>query len=171
MSMENLLEGRKNMEISEILRSLKVKKNLAIQIGILLVVVVTGMMLISNRTNTGDTKVMLKTEEEVVHNSDSIRVPGYEKLEFKAGKTTQKVTLYNPSQNDCNFKMSLILEDGTVIWQSDTLEPGYAFSRITLDQKLEKGTYENVLLKYECNSVEDNRELNGSQISLMLIVK
>lgn len=101
----------------------------------------------------------------------NISVPGYEKLEFQAGKKMQRVYLHNPKGNTCYFKLSLTLEDGTVIWQSDLLEPGMAFNRIQLEQTLEKGTYQNVTLNYECYALVDQRKLNGSAIKLYLEVK
>ena len=67
--------------------------------------------------------------------------------------------------------MSLILEDGTVIWKSDYLEPGMAFDRIELSQALEKGSYANVTLQYDCYSIADKRELNGSAVTVTLEVK
>ena len=67
--------------------------------------------------------------------------------------------------------MSLILEDGTVIWKSDYLEQGMAFGRMELNQALEKGNDENVTLQYDCYSIADKRELNGSAVTVTLEVK
>ena len=59
-------------------------------------------------------------------NTDTIDIPGFEALNMKAGTTEQSVNLYNPEQNTCYFKMSLILADGTVLWESDLVALGKA---------------------------------------------
>lgn len=150
-------------------------------IGILLVMLYSSGILENLTAPAGDRKVDSKTgkvvtgiteynPDEITENPD-ISVPGYEKLEFVAGKKKQNVYLNNPDGNTCYFVMSLILEDGTVIWKSDYLEPGMAFDRIELNQPLEKGNYENVTLQYDCYSIADKRELNGSAVTVTLEVK
>lgn len=103
-----------------------------------------------------------------VEESDSISIPGYDTFIFTAGRTYQEITLYNPEENTCYFKMSLVLEDGTVIWTSDLLEPGMAFTSIELDQSLDIGTYSDVLLKYDCYSLKDQSQLNGAEIKVTI---
>ena len=102
----------------------------------------------------------------------TIAIPGFDSLNFKAGVTEQAVSLYNPNQNTCYFKMSLILADGTKLWESKLVEPGQAFYKITLNQPLSVGTYENAVLKYECFSNSDGSGvLNGSENKFTLNVK
>ncbi len=102
--------------------------------------------------------------------NENISVPGYDVLEFTAGKKEQNVLLHNPEENTCCFDMSLTLEDGTVIWQADSkLEPGTAFTSIILDQPLKEGTYENAKLTYKCCTLTDHTELNGSEIAVKII--
>lgn len=150
-------------------------------IGIFLALLYSSGALESLTCSGGDRKVDVQTGKvadtvreydpsEITENGN-VSVPGYEKLELKAGKTKQKVYLLNPKENTCYFKLSLMLEDGTVIWQSDLLEPGMAFDRIELNQGLEKGTYEHATLQYDCYSLADKRELNGSRIQLILEVR
>lgn len=101
---------------------------------------------------------------------DSISIPGYDTFEFVAGKKDQEIMLHNPKDNTCYFKMSLILDDGTVIWApEELLEPGIAFSTIVLDKPLEEGTYENVTLKYQCYSLTDKSPYNGSEITVRIV--
>lgn len=100
--------------------------------------------------------------------SASIAVPGYDTLTFKAGRKTQQITLHNPEENTCYFKLSLILADGTTIWTSDLLEPGMAFTSIELDKALDKGTYSDVTLKYDCYSLKDQSQLNGAEIKVTI---
>ncbi len=101
----------------------------------------------------------------------SIAVPGYEKLEFAAGKTTQAVNLKNPPENACTFVLSLRLDDnGENLWTGKELSPGEAFTRITLNKALDAGEYP-ATLHYDCYTIEDNRPLNGAEIQLILEVK
>lgn len=104
-------------------------------------------------------------------NTDTIDIPGFEAINLKAGSTEQSVNLYNPEQNTCYFRMSLLSSDGTELWKSDLVEPGKAIYNITLNQTLEAGEYENAVLKYECFAMNDEQTpLNGSEIKLTLNV-
>ncbi len=79
------------------------------------------------------------------------------------------MNFYNPEQNTCYFKMSLLLPDGTQLWESGLVEPGKAVYEITLNQTLTAGKYENATLKYECFAMDDEQTpLNGSEIKLTL---
>ena len=102
---------------------------------------------------------------------ENIAIPGYEKLDFTAGKTAQTVNLKNPAENACTFILSLTLdEDGETLWTGEALSPGEAFTRITLTKALDAGSYV-ATLHYDCYTIEDNRPLNGAEIQLTLEVK
>lgn len=104
-------------------------------------------------------------------NTDTIDIPGFEALNMKAGTTEQSVNLYNPEQNTCYFKMSLILADGTVLWESDLVAPGKAIYELTLTEALDAGEYADTILKYECFAMDEAQTpLNGSEIKLTLHV-
>lgn len=107
---------------------------------------------------------------DITENPD-IAYPGYGELSFKADKKKQAIYLQNPKENTCYFQMSLILSDGRMIWQSEYLEPGNAFNRISLSESLPKGIYENTVLQYDSYSIKDGRQLNGSSIKLTLKVQ
>ena len=100
----------------------------------------------------------------------NIAIPGYEKLDFAAGKTAQTVNLKNPPDNACTFVLTLTLEDGEILWTGAALSPGEAFTRITLSKALDAGEYP-ATLHYDCYTIEDNRPLNGAEIELTLEVK
>ena len=100
----------------------------------------------------------------------NIAIPGYEKLDFAAGKTAQAVSLKNPAENACTFVLSLTLDDGTALWTGEALSPGEAFTRITLTKALDAGSYA-ATLHYDCYTIEDNKPLNGAEIQLTLEVK
>ena len=101
---------------------------------------------------------------------ENIAIPGYEKLSFAAGKTAQAVNLKNPAENSCTFVLTLTLEDGEAFWTGKTLQPGEAFTRITLTRALDAGDYP-ATLHYDCYTIEDNQPLNGAEIQLTLEVK
>ena len=100
---------------------------------------------------------------------ENIAIPGYEKLDFAAGKTVQTVNLKNPPENACTFVLSLTLDDGTTLWTGEALKPGEAFTRITLTRALDAGEYP-ATLHYDCYTIEDNQPLNGAEIKLTLEV-
>ena len=106
------------------------------------------------------------------------------------------MNFYNPEENTCYFRISLVLEQGngaetgnasgdapgneqgaagsaeneTVLWTSDLIEPGEEVGSITLNKELESGEYP-AILKYECFSLKDETPLNGSNVELTLKVK
>lgn len=112
------------------------------------------------------------TAATVEKNPDSIAIPGYEMLELKAGSKEQTLCMPNPPQNCCYFQISLYLEDGTLLWQSELIEPGTNSKPIVLSKALEKGMYPNAVLRYFCYRMdEDLSPLNGAETKLTLWVK
>jgi len=96
------------------------------------------------RESISETEGESETEVEVTLHS--IAVPGYEALTMKADTVKQEISLENPKSNPCYFVISMILEDGTKIWESEYIAPGGRSSPITLTEPLEKGRYENTKL-------------------------
>ena len=109
-----------------------------------------------------------KDYSNIVENPN-ISIPGYESLDFTAGKKKQSVDFYNPDENTCYFRISLVVEEET-LWTSELLVPGEHIKSIKLDRELESGDYP-ATLKYECFSLKDETPLNGSDIELTLIVR
>ena len=83
---------------------------------------------------------------------ENIAIPGYEKLDFAAGKTAQTVSLKNPPENACTFVLTLTLEGGETLWTGKALSPGEAFTRITLTKALDAGSYA-ATLHYDCHTI------------------
>jgi len=108
--------------------------------------------------------------EAAPDSGENIAIPGYEKLNFEAGKTAQAVNLKNPAENACTFVLALMLEGGETLWTGKALSPGEAFTRIMLERALDAGEYP-ATLHYDCYSIEDNQPLNGAEIELTLEVK
>lgn len=108
----------------------------------------------------------------VEKNNDSIAIPGYEGLSLNANSKKQDLCLPNPAQNTCYFQISLFLEDGTLLWQSDLIEPGGTSAPMVLEQALEQGTYPKAVLHYSCFEMnKDLTPLNGAEIKVTLRVK
>ena len=78
--------------------------------------------------------------------------------------------LYNPENNACYFRISLLL-DGGALWRSDLLAPGQTAPQQMLSRALAAGEY-SAVLKYECFADEaETVPLNGSEIALTLRVQ
>ena len=139
-------------------------------VSLLIVLILTG-----NTPNDNDkgSKNDENTESETVieKNPDAIAIPGYEILELQADQKQQSLSLPNPPQNVCYFQISLYLEDGTLLWKSELIEPGAISKPILLHQELAKGTYANAVLKYDCFKADGQTPLNGAETKLTLWVK
>lgn len=139
-----------------------------LSIVILLFLILKGCNNTPNGNQENDT-VSTTTAQK---NPNSIAIPGYEMLTLKADSTKQTICLPNPPQNCCYFKITLSLEDGTVLWQSDFVPPGETSAAITLSKPLSKGTYTGAKLTYQCFQMnEDFTPLNGAETKLTLVVK
>ena len=101
--------------------------------------------------------------------SDSIAVPGFERLVMKAGQKQQDVLLFNPENNKCFFVIEILTADGTSLFKSGLIEPGKALYSIEISQTLEAGSYDAVL-RYSCYAEGTLAELNGAETSLKLEV-
>ena len=112
------------------------------------------------------------TTAAIEKNPDSIAIPGYEMLEMKAGSKEQSLCMPNPPQNCCYFQIALYLEDGTLLWQSELIEPGTTSKPIVLTKALDKGMYPNAILRYSCYRMDESlTPLNGAETKLTLWVK
>ena len=110
--------------------------------------------------------------DSVEKRTDSIAIPGYEGISLKAGSKEQEIGFPNPAQNTCYFQISLMLEDGTILWRSELVAPGEVSDPITLEESLEAGVYPNALLKFDCYTMDGAmRALNGAATKMTLHVK
>ena len=108
----------------------------------------------------------------VEKNDNTISIPGYEGISLVADTKQQTVGLPNPAQNTCYFQITLLLENGTELWQSKLIEPGKVSDPMKLVNALPKGTYPNAILQYDCYSMDGNMTaLNGAETKLTLWVK
>ena len=143
-------------------------------VSIIVIAIVIGVWIIFFRQpiQLPNDSISIQNIEAVEKNKNSISVPGYEGITLKADSLEQTVALSNPPQNTCYFLITLCLEDGTRLWQSDYIKPGETSSPIVLTQSLEKGTYPNAVLQYSCFKMDDEKTpLNGAETKLTLRVK
>lgn len=112
---------------------------------------------IVQQSNNGDSQTF----------ADNIAIPCWDSLTMTANQLEQSVNFYNPKANKgINFKLTLSLDDGTILYKSELIPCGKAIYNITLDSSLEPGTY-NATLDYECIST-DGVQLNGSSMDFTL---
>lgn len=143
-----------------------------IVVSVLLVIIAFLIVKLCGNAPTGaQSNDALPETQAVEKNPDSIAIPGYEVLELKANSATQVLSLQNPAQNVCYFQISLYLEDGTLLWQSELIAPGDVSEPIALTKSLEPGTYRNAILKYSCFKMDGVTPLNGAETKLTLWVK
>lgn len=141
-------------------------------IAFLLVLIAVMLIFVRCSIEPSSTDNPKKPSSTQIVKPESIAIPGYEGLELIAGTKKQTLSLPNPEQNACYFQISLYLEDGTMLWKSELIEPGEVSKPMTLKQKLEKGTYPNAILRYECFAMDGSMTpLNGAEMKLTLRVK
>ena len=117
-----------------------------------------------------DTGIPKQTDEPEESTSGGIQIPGYSKAEMEEGDTQLHLSIGNPKENNCGFYVTVRLEDGTVLYKSELLKPGYGLTEIPLEQTLNKGTYDAEVF-YECVTLdEDASPLNSAISKFQLIV-
>ncbi len=113
---------------------------------------------------------------EGVHTEDTggvtqgIAIPGYKSITIDANTTDVSVNLQNPEGNPCYFIISLLLDDGTKLYESKMVSPGMGLYEITLTQPLTPGEYP-ATIKYETYSLEGLNPLNGAEVKITLIAQ
>lgn len=138
----------------------------------LLALILIVLLLQNCSSGPGTTNYQPTQETTVQKNHDSISIPGYEALELTADRKQQTICLSNPVQNNCYFEISLYLEDGTLLWKSEPIEPGEATKPLVLTRELSKGYYSGAVLRYNCYRMDrDRTPLNGAETKVTLWVK
>lgn len=151
------------------------KRYLVILLIILVVIAVlisVWAIFINQDMSQTNTDIQNQDSDLIEKNENTISIPGYEGITLRADSLEQIVSLNNPIQNTCYFVITLYLEDGTRLWQSDYIKPGETSSPIVLNQPLEKGNYPNAVLQYSCFKMDSEKtQLNGAETKLTLRVK
>lgn len=137
--------------------------------GCLVVLLIIAVLLHIDRTSSPESSASTPVVEK---KPDTIAIPGYEMLELIADRKEQTLSLPNPDQNMCYFQISLHLEDGTLLWKSELIEPGKTCKPMILTKALGKGTYPNAFLRYSCYRMDEALSpLNGAETKVTLWVK
>lgn len=110
-------------------------------------------------------------EEETAPPSQGIQIPGYGTAVMRAGDTVLSLSIGNPKANKCGFYATLKLADGTELYKSELLEPGYGLTEVPLSQTLPAGEY-TAMVFYQCVSLDESHTpLNSAESEFKLIVK
>lgn len=97
-----------------------------------------------------------------------IDVLGFKSLVFISNQTSQKVNFYNPSENDCLFKLTLYANDKQ-LWESGYIQPNDGYYDIEISDPLDVGEYDGKLI-YQCYK-DDGTQLNSAVVTFKLTVK
>ncbi|MCI5656161.1 MAG: hypothetical protein SOT80_10915 [Candidatus Pseudoruminococcus sp.] len=117
--------------------------------------------------NTGLPEESKKSTES---SSSGTQIPGYGTAKMKAGDTQLHLSIGNPKENNCGFYATLQLEDGTVLYKSELLKPGYGLTEVPLQRTLKKGTYDAEVF-YECVTLDEEQSpLNSAKSKFKLVV-
>lgn len=148
------------------------RKNHVILILSLIFIIALIVIFFSLYWNSTRLQVATPIETPAIHQPvGQIAIPGYESLTLSANEKKQNISLSNPAQNQCYFRISILLDSGKTIWESDYIAPG-ASSQIVLSKKYEPNVYYNSTLKYECFTLDESHTpLNGAETVLTLIFK
>lgn len=110
-------------------------------------------------------------EAESSSQGAGIQIPGYSTARMAAGDTSLYLSIGNPEDNTCGFYATLMLADGTILYKSDLLNPGYGLTEVPLLETLQKGEYDAVVL-YECVTLDEaHSPLNSAESEFKLIVE
>ena len=111
-----------------------------------------------------------ESKKSTESSSSGTQIPGYGTAEMKAGDTQLHLSIGNPKENNCGFYATLQLEDGTVLYKSELLKPGYGLTEVPLQQTLKKGTYDAEVF-YECVTLDEEQSpLNSAKSKFKLVV-
>lgn len=145
-------------------------KKYLIVIGIILAIILWAFR--PDTTSLQSNGVVWNGKQNIVSQStaENICIPCFDALHFNAGVKEQKVNFYNPEINSCYMNMSIELADGTEIWSTNNIAPGYGVYDIVLNEALESGEYNNSHFVVRCFDTETDTEMNGANIVFNLYV-
>lgn len=148
---------------------------IAIALLLLLALLLGCYMLDNNKRpeidpNAGEYTSALKRPDNI--DESKILIPGYGKFTIEKGSKTIDTVLFNPEDNPCYFKFTLIeQETGDVLYESKLVPPGQGITPIKINKSYgEVGVYP-AILKFETVDFEDEDiTYNGSEMEVTLNV-
>lgn len=120
--------------------------------------------------NAGDCSSVLKRPKNI--SNSKILVPGYGKFVVRKGSDTINTVFFNPEDNPCFFKFTLIEKStNEILYESKLVPPGKGITSIKINKVFnEFGSY-NVILKLQSFDLENtNVEYNGADMEVNLNV-
>ena len=115
--------------------------------------------------------ILLESEGREKVLNQSISILGFSELHMKSGELNQSFDFRNPNTNDCYMDITLLLSDGTKLFEIKRIEPGYGIKEVQLNDVLENGDYLNCCFNVQCFSLKDDTQLNGASMSVDLYVR
>ncbi len=120
---------------------------------LLICLVILVNCLSEHETGTQDDVVWSPQIEDGIYNDDDslaeeieqkqITIHGFTDWTIPAGQTDSlPIALENSEGNPCYFSFSIVLQDGTKLYESDHVPPGESLRNITINKALEKGDHQ-----------------------------
>lgn len=103
--------------------------------------------------------------------SKGIQIPGYRDARMKEGDKTLRLSIGNPKDNEAAFYATVELEDGTVLYRSELLEPGFGMKEIPVSEDLKKGEYSAYVIYQIVSLDEAHTPMNTARSAFTLYVE
>lgn len=128
----------------------------------LIATVILAMLFVSSKHSNIQKQEVLKHDASATafamsNTGESLTVPGFSKIRFKAGEKYQSIFLSNPAGNGADLSITMIV-DGITVYQSGLIAPGECIKEIELVTPLETGNYDCIV---EYRFYTDGVQLNG----------
>lgn len=107
-------------------------------------------------------------DEDTDSHGKSIIINAFTDWSLPAGKTENlPILLENPKGNPCYFTFSIILSDGTLLYESKQIPPGNRISAITINQPLTEGKYAAELV-IRTNDTKTGAPMNSAKSKITI---
>ena len=102
------------------------------------------------------------------NSSQSIQINGFTDWSLPAEKTENlPILLENPKGNPCYFTFSIVLSDGTLLYESKQVPPGNRINSVTINQPLAEGKYTAELVIHT-NDTETGAPMNSAKSKITI---
>lgn len=142
---------------------------------ILILSITVGIMAIMNTVNNskpnGYSGIKWNGVRQINNPTEQkyIAVSGFADLKFVADSTKQSVNFYNPKENNCLMDLSIVMQNGDVIWQTENIRPDYGLYTINLYSTLKKGEYPACIVA-RFKTMDGCTKLNSATFKIKIIV-
>jgi hypothetical protein len=101
-----------------------------------------------------------------------ILIPGYGTFTIEKGSDTLNTVLFNPEDNPCFFKFTLVeKETGEILYESKLVPPGQGISPVKMTKTFEEAGVYEATLKFQTVDLEDpDITYNGSEFEVNIKV-